>query len=141
MIPPAPIPIKTNHYTREFFSPMAASFMYWVHCRRTNCSNFQPTLPSVCRCRDHYMVAPKPHFHGLTDSYVDFVLREIQELNQLSVFFFSVAEPVHFCAAPAPACQKLWLLLRLLLRPFSPYILEKIKKLSLFQKFCCFLKI
>jgi hypothetical protein len=40
----------------------------------------------------------------------------------------NVAEPVHFCAASASACQKfrLRLLLRLQFRPFSPYIFEKI---------------
>jgi hypothetical protein len=43
----------------------------------------------------------------------------------------SVAEPIHFCAAPAPACQKF----RLRLRPFSPYILEKIQKFPWFKIF------
>jgi hypothetical protein len=33
----------------------------------------------------------------------------------------SVPEPVHFCAAPAPACQKF----RLQLGLFSPYNIEK----------------
>jgi hypothetical protein len=42
----------------------------------------------------------------------------------------NVAEPVYFCAAPAPACQKF----RLRLRPFSPYIFEKNQKFSWFQK-------
>jgi hypothetical protein len=42
----------------------------------------------------------------------------------------SVAKPVHFCAAPAPACQKF----RLRLRPFSQYIFETNQKFSWFQK-------
>jgi hypothetical protein len=40
---------------------------------------------------------------------------------------YSVAEPVHFCAAPAPAFQKFRL--RLELRPFFPHILEKKKSI------------
>jgi hypothetical protein len=51
-------------------------------------------------------------------------------------FVCSVAEPVHFCGAPAPApaCQ----IFRL--RPFSPYIFEKVKNFHGFKKISCFLK-
>jgi hypothetical protein len=48
----------------------------------------------------------------------------------------SVAEPVHFCAASAPAWQKFWLQLR----PFSPYILENSKFFMVSKKMLCFLK-
>jgi hypothetical protein len=49
--------------------------------------------------------------------------------------FGSVSEPVHCYAVPAPACQKfrLRLQLRLLIRPFSSHILEKIQTFSWFQ--------
>jgi hypothetical protein len=52
---------------------------------------------------------------------------------------YSTADPIHFCAVPAPACKKFQLLLQLVknfwleLRPFSPYIFEKNQKFSWFQ--------
>jgi hypothetical protein len=60
----------------------------------------------------------------------------------------SVAEPVHFCAAPAPACQKFRLRLRLQLdKNFGsgsdhfPHICStKIKNCYGFKKISCFLK-
>jgi hypothetical protein len=59
--------------------------------------------------------------------------------TQITVFT-SVAEPVHFCAAPAqaPACQKFPL--RLQLGPFSRYNLEKFNDFHGFKKFSCFLE-
>jgi hypothetical protein len=48
----------------------------------------------------------------------------------------SVAEPVHFCAAPAPARQKFGYGL-----DHFPYIIEKNSTIFMvFEKFSCFLK-
>jgi hypothetical protein len=47
----------------------------------------------------------------------------IFQINQSKALNPSWAEPVDFCAAPDPACQNFRL--RLQLRPFSLYILEK----------------
>jgi hypothetical protein len=67
-------------------------------------------------------------------------------LKLLPELFNSVAEPVHFCAAPAPACQKFRLRLQLVKNfgsgsdHFSHIFSKKIKNFHGLKKISCFLK-